>query len=117
MHEIDSRNLSYFREEENRIYRWEHDVIDGIERELDTIKRTIRETERLARNATNVQERLELENQAENLRRKKRRMRSELEDREDEISAKRRTLLENLEQKMIQSTNTDDIFIISWATK
>lgn len=117
LHEIDSRNLSYFKEEENRIYRWERDVIDGIERELDTIKRTIRETERLARNATNVQERLELENRAEELRRKKRRMRNELEDREDEVSAKRRTLLANLEQKMIQSTITDDIFIISWATK
>ena len=32
--ELDSRNLSFFKIEEKRIYQWEHDVIDGIEAEL-----------------------------------------------------------------------------------
>ncbi len=48
---VDNRNLSFFKEEEDRIYRWERDVIDGIEQELDMVKRNIRETERLARQA------------------------------------------------------------------
>lgn len=112
--EIDSRNLKYFKDEEGRIYRWERDVIDGIEKELDTIKRNIREIERLSRTATNVSEQVEYEKKAEELRRLKRRKRNELEDREDEVSAKRSELLKSLEKKMVQSTTTDNIFVIRW---
>ena len=113
---MESRNLNFFKEEENRIYRWERDVIDGIERELDVVKRNIRDTERLARQAENIEERLQLEQKAEELRRQKRRKRNELEDREDEISAQRKQLLAELEKRMIQTTSIDDIFFIAWNT-
>lgn len=113
---VDNRNLSFFKEEENRIYRWERDVIDGIEQELDTVKRNIREIERLARQAENIEERISLEAKAEDLRRQKRRKRNELEDREDEISIKRKTLVAELEKKMIQTTSSDKLFIVRWRT-
>jgi hypothetical protein len=48
---IDSCNLSYFKEEEDRIFRWEKDLISSLETELVTVKRQIREQERLVRNA------------------------------------------------------------------
>lgn len=57
----------FFKEEEDRIYRWERDVIDGIEQELDMVKRNIRETERLARQAENIEERISFEAKAEDL--------------------------------------------------
>ena len=112
--EVDSRNLTFFKEEETRIYRWEKDVIDGLESEIDTIKRTIRETERLARLAANVKEQIELQQRAEDLRRQKRRKRNELEDREDEVAARRKALIKELENKMIQTTTTNNIFYIRW---
>ena len=108
--------MNFYKEEENRIYRWERDVIDGIEQELDVVKRNIRDTERLARQAENIEERLQLEQKAEELRRQKRRKRNELEDREDEISAQRKQLLAELEKRMIQTTSIDDIFFIAWNT-
>lgn len=116
LHDIDSRNLAFFKDEEKRIYRWERDVIDGIEAELDTIKRSIRETERLAQTATNIDEQLSLQQKAEDLRRIKRRKRNELEDREDEISERRRDLIKQLENKLIKSSSTDNIFIVGWST-
>lgn len=116
LHDIDSRNLAYFKDEETRIYRWERDVIDGIERELDTIKRTIRETERLAQSASNVEEQLRLQQKAEDMRRQKRRKRNELEDREDEIGERRRELIKQLENKMIKNSTTDNVFIVGWST-
>lgn len=116
LHDIDSRNLAFFNDEEKRIYRWERDVIDGIEAELDTIKRSIRETERLAQTATNIDEQLSLQQKAEDLRRLKRRKRNELEDREDEISERRRDLIKQLENKLIKSSSTDNIFIVGWST-
>ena len=108
--------MDFYKEEENRIYRWESDVVDGIEQELDVVKRNIRETERLARQAETIDERLQLEQKAEELRRQKRRKRNELEDREDEVSAQRRRLLSELEQRMIQNTSTDELFLVAWTT-
>ena len=113
---VESRNLEFYKEEENRIYRWERDVIIGIEQELDVVKRNIREAERLARQAETIEQRLQLEQKAEELRRQKRRKRNELEDREDEISARRKSLLAELEKRMIQNTSIDDIFFIAWNT-
>lgn len=116
LHDIDSRNLAFFKDEESRIYRWERDVIDGIERELDTIKRSIRETERLAQSATNIDEQIALQQKAEDLRRLKRRKRNELEDREDEISERRRDRIKQLENKMIKSSTSNNVFIVGWST-
>jgi len=113
---VDNRNLSFFKEEEDRIYRWERDVIDGIEQELDMVKRNIRETERLARQAENIEERISFEAKAEDLRRQKRRKRNELENREDEISVRRKELVAELERKMIQTTSSDNLFIVRWST-
>lgn len=58
LQQIDSRNLSYFKEEEERIFQWEKDLINSLEKELDTIKRQIREEERLIRNAVTLEEKL-----------------------------------------------------------
>ncbi len=112
--EIDSRNMSYFREEEERIIRWERDLVESIEHELDTVKRQIREAERLARNAANMQEKLEYNKKVEELQRQKRKKRNELADREDEISDKRRAMIAELDERMIRQVSTEDVFTIQW---
>ena len=115
--EIDTRNLSFFKVEENRIYQWEHDIIDGIEAEIGVVKRTILETERAARNAESMAEKLELEKKVDELKRKKRRLRNELEDREDEVGEQRKKMIRELEQRMIKETETQNLFIIRWTAK
>ena len=112
--EIDSRNLSFFKDEEERIFRWEKDLIDSLEHELDTIKRQIRETERQARVASNMQEKLEITKKLDDLERTKRRKRNELADREDEISDKRRAMIRELDSRMIKEVKTQDVFIVEW---
>ncbi|MCP3776499.1 hypothetical protein NLX71_24960 [Paenibacillus sp. MZ04-78.2] len=112
--EIDSRNLNYFREEEERIFRWERDLIDNIERELDTIKRQIREQERLSRHATNLEEKATITRKIDELERLKRRKRNELADREDEIGERRREMIAELDKRMVKQTTTDNVFIIEW---
>ena len=114
---IDSRNLTYFKQEENRIYQWERDCIDGLEAELTMVKRTTLQAERDARSATSMQEKLELERKIEELRRKKRRLRNELEDKEDEIGEQRRRMIAELERRMIKSTESSNMFLIRWQAK
>ena len=117
LNDIDSRNLNYFRQEENRIYQWERDCIDGLEAELTIVKRSTLQAERDARNATSVHEKLELERKIDELKRKKRRLRNELEDKEDEIGEQRRRMIAELEQRMIQSTESSNMFLIRWMAK
>ena len=114
LQQIDSRNLAYFKEEEDRIFRWERDLISNLENELDTVKRQIREQERLARGAITMEEKLEATKKLDELERSKRRKRNDLADREDEISGKRRKLLSDLDSRMIKQTKHADIFAIEW---
>lgn len=115
--EIDSRNLTFFKQEEARIYQWERDVIDGIEEEITSLKKTILQTERDARNAETVVGKLELEKKVDELKRKKRRLRNELEDREDEVSEQRKKMIGELEQRMVKDTETANLFLIRWTIK
>jgi len=114
LNQIDSRNLSYFKEEEERIFQWEKDLIESLEKELDTIKRQIREQERAVRNAVTLEEKIEATRKLEKLESLKRRKRNELADREEEIAVKRRKLLADLESRMIKQTRHEDIFMIEW---
>lgn len=117
LNDIDSRNLNYFRQEENRIFQWERDCIDGLEAELTIVKRSTLQAERDARNASSVQEKLEFERKIDELKRKKRRLRNELEDKEEEIGEQRRRMIAELERRMIQSTESSNMFLIRWMAK
>ena len=117
LQQIDSRNLEYFHAEEERIFRWEKDLIESIERELDVVKRAIREQERLSRNAANMEEKLAITKKISELERQKRKKRNELADREDEVSDQRRRMIDELDRRMVQKTATDEIFIVEWKTE
>lgn len=114
---IDNRNLVMAKQEEERIYAWERDMLDGLEVELAAVKRNILQTEREARNATTVQEKLELQRKVDELNRKKRCLRNELEDREDEIAAQRKNMIEELEKRIIQTSESQMMFMIHWKIK
>jgi hypothetical protein len=115
--EIDERNLKFFQQEETRIYQWEHDVIDGIEEEITTLKKNILVAERDARNAQSVAEKLALEKKVEEMKRKRRRLRNELEDREEEVSQQRKRMITELEQRMVKATETKNLFVIRFKVK
>ena len=115
--EIDARNLKFFQQEETRIYQWEHDVIDGIEDEISTLKKNILVAERDARNAQSVAEKLDLEKKVEEMKRKRRRLRNDLEDREDEVSQQRKRMITELEQRMVKATESQNLFVIRFKVK
>lgn len=114
--QLDSRNLTFFKQEEERILKWEHDMIDELEEQIRVLRKTIQQSERDARNATNVEEKLKAERKVDELKRKRRRLRNELDDREDEIGDKRKQMITEIEKKLIQSIKDEKVFIIRWQT-
>ncbi len=114
LQQIDSRNLIYFKEEEDRIFRLERDVVEALERELDTVKRQIREAERAVRQAATLDEKLEATKKLEALEKQKRRKRNELADKEDEAADHRREMIAELDKRRIQQVSHRPIFTIHW---
>lgn len=114
---IDSRNLVIIRQEEDRIYAWEHDMMQNIENELTTIRNAIMQAERDGRAATSVQEKLESQRKVEEFSRKRRNLRNDLYEKEEEISEKRQEMIEELEKRMIQSSESNIVFTIHWRIK
>lgn len=114
LREIDSRNLTYFHEEEDRIFRWEKDMVGTLEHELDTVKRQILEQERLSRSVQTIEEKLAATKRIDELERLKRRKRNDLSEREDEIAHKRRKMIAELDKRMVKQTTANDVFVVEW---
>lgn len=114
---IDSRNLTYIKQEEERILKWEHDMLDDLENQIHILRKAIQQAERDARNATNFEEKLKAERKVDELKRKRRRLRNELDDREDEIAQKRKAMISEIENKLIQKVDYTPLFVIRWHTK
>ena len=114
---IDSRNLVYFRAEEDRIFRCEQDMVSTVEQELDTVKRQIREMERVSRQAQSMEEKLEANRRLQELERQKRKKRNDLADREDEIGEQRKRMIAALDRRTVKQTSSSDVFVIEWQVK
>lgn len=114
---LDSRNLTFFKQEEERILKWEHDMLDELEAQIRALRKTIQQAERDARNATNIEDKLKAERKVDELKRKRRRLRIELDEREDEIGDKRKQMISEIEKKLVQSIVEEAIFMIRWETK
>ena len=89
-------------------------MLDELEEQIKVLRKSIQTAERDSRNATNVEEKLKAERKVDDLKRKRRRLRNELDDREDEIGDKRKKMIAEIEKKMVQNVNNEDIFLIRW---
>ena len=94
--------------------RWAEAQELAAQKELDDIKRQLRELRRKSRLSVTVDEQLTVQKDITVLERKKRKLRQSIFDVEDEISRKRDTLVNKLEQQMAQRTSVNDLFTIRW---
>ncbi len=113
---IDSRDLGYFRQEQDRIEKWEHDMLDTLEEQIRTLRKSIQQAEREARAATNMEEQLKAERKVDELKRRRRRLRRDIDEHEDEIEDKRKEMIKEIERKLIKSVTDEPVFVIRWAT-
>lgn len=114
MNDISQANQEYFKQEQQRLMKWEDDMLYSIEEELTQVKAQIRRKEREKLAATSEREMLEIDEQISQLIKKRRRLRNEIEDMEDEVKLKRRKLTNELRKKMESITTVETLFNIEW---
>ena len=109
------RNNFHYQVECDRLFKWSDDLILSAEKELKNTKNKIRNLNRLLRQATSMQEKLELQEQIKETQKVQRRQRQRIFDVEDEIEQKRDVIIEKLKQKMQQKTSHETLFTVRWS--
>ena len=112
-HALEANNR-FFQAEREKLEKWADDKILAAEQALQDTKAKLRGLKRESRQAETVEQQHAIQRQIRDLERHQRRQRQQIFDVEDEIIAKRDQLIDALEQRMNQHTETTRLFTIRW---
>ena len=107
-------NNRFFQAEREKLEKWADDKILAAEQALQDTKARLRGLKRESRQAETMEQQHAIQRQILDLERLQRRQRQQIFDVEDEIIEKRDQLIDALEQRMHQHTQTTRLFTIRW---
>jgi hypothetical protein len=108
------QNSVHFAMAREKLERWADDMVLSAEKALADTKEQIKVLRRQARQAVTLEEQHSIQEKLLNLERRQRRQRQEIFTVEDEIMAKRDSLIDQLERRLAQRTETEPLFTIRW---
>lgn len=107
-------NDEFYRKERDKLEQWAEDRMLATEKMLDDIKLKINALKRESRQANNIEQERNIQEQIQKAEKEKRRMRQQIFDVEDEITEKRDALIDALEQRLHRKSKTEQLFTVSW---
>ena len=111
------QNSVHFGQAREKLEKWADDMVLSAEKALLDTKEQIKALRRQARQAVTLEEQHEIQEKVQKLERQQRRQRQEIFSAEDEIMGKRDELIESLEKRLAQRTETEPLFTIRWAVE
>jgi hypothetical protein len=111
------QNSVHFNQAREKLEQWADDMVLSAEKALRDTKEQIKVLRRQARQATTLEEQHEIQEKIRKLERQQRRQRQDIFKAEDEIMEKRDALIESLERRLAQRTETETLFTIRWAVE
>ena len=97
-----------------KLEEWADDLKLGLEQQIKDIDQEIKETRRTAATAATLDEKLGWQKKQRELESKRTKMRKALFDRQDDIELQRNALIEQLEGKLEQKVEVNELFMIEW---
>jgi len=107
-------NQRLFNEERDKLEKWAEDKLMAAEETLKNTKARIAQLKRDARKAATLQEQSGIQQDISALEKQQRRQRQEIFAVEDEIIDKRDELIESLQQRLQEKTETNTLFTLRW---
>ena len=108
-------NNEHFNEAREKLEKWADDLVLAAEKALKDTKEQIKLLQRQARLATNLDEQHDIQQRIQKLEKQQRRQRQEIFQVEDSIIEKRDGLIDSLEKRLTQKTESERLFTIEWA--
>lgn len=112
--DLESRNLSFFSQETEKLDAWADDLKVGLEREIKDLDRQIKETRTKSKGAATLADKLQAQKEQRDLEGQRDKKRRELFDRQDQIQARRDSLIDELERQLGQQVTTTRLFAVEW---
>jgi hypothetical protein len=109
------QNSKHFNEAREKLEKWADDLVLSAEKSLQDTKEQVKALRRQARLAVTLTEQHEIQEKIQKLERQQRRQRQEIFRVEDEIMEKRDQLVDSLERRLAQRTESESLFAIRWA--
>ena len=111
---LETRNLSFFSQETEKLDSWADDLKVGLEREIKELDRQIKEARTRSKGAATLSEKLAVQKEQRDLEGNRDRKRRELFQRQDEIQSRRDTLIDELERQLMQQVVVLPLFACEW---
>ncbi|MDP3938599.1 MAG: OmpH family outer membrane protein, partial [Deltaproteobacteria bacterium] len=111
------QNNVYFHAAREKLEKWADDMVLSAEKALSDTKEQIKALRRLGRQAVTLEEQHAIQQQLRKLEKQQRRQRQDIFKAEDEIMEKRDALIEALERRLAQRTETETLFTIRWVVE
>ena len=112
--DLESRNLSFFSQETEKLDAWADDLKVGLEREIKDLDRQIKEARTKSKVAVTLADKLQAQKEQRDFEGQRDKKRRELFNRQDEIQARRDQLIEELESQLGQQVTTTQLFAVEW---
>jgi ERCC4-related helicase len=112
--DLESRNLTLFSQETEKLDAWADDLKVGLEREIKDLDRQIKEARTKSKGAATLADKLQAQKEQRDLEGQRDKKRRELFDRQDQIQARRDSLIDELEQQLGQQVTTTRLFAVEW---
>jgi hypothetical protein len=111
------QNSVHFNQAREKLEKWADEMVLSAERALLDTKEQIKALRRQARQAVTLEEQHTIQENIQKLERQQRRQRQEIFSVEDEIMVKRDALIDSLEKRLAQRTQTETLFTIRWTVQ
>lgn len=113
--DISERNAHFFEAEADKLDGWADDLKVGLEREIKELDRQIKEVRRAATIALTLEEKLAGQKQIKTIEVQRNQKRRTLFDAQDQVDRQREELIEQIEGKLAQVTQLEQLFVIKWS--
>lgn len=114
---ISKRNAEFFEIEADKLDAWDDDLKVGLEREIKEFDRQIKEARKAAVAALTLEEKLAGQKQIKAIEAERGKRRRALFDAQDEIDRRREQLINEIEGKLQQKVNTQQLFSVRWQVR
>ncbi len=108
------RNNTFFDSEMDKLEKWAEDVKKSIELELRNLDIDIKFKKAEARKMLKLEDKLNMQKKIKELEKKRNNLRFNLFEEQDKVDEKKEKLIEDIENKMKQKIDIEELFSIKW---